>query len=33
MRARAEWLETTGLIDAGQRDEELVVIRADYIAP
>jgi release factor glutamine methyltransferase len=31
MRARAEWLESAGLIDAGQRHEELVVIRADRI--
>ena len=31
MCARAEWLETAGLIDAGQRHEELVVIRADRI--
>jgi release factor glutamine methyltransferase len=31
MRARAEWLEDAGLIDVGQRHEELVVIRADRI--
>jgi release factor glutamine methyltransferase len=33
MRDRAEWLERAGLIDAGQRHEELVVIRADRIEP
>ncbi|SDM50231.1 HemK2/MTQ2 family protein methyltransferase [Allokutzneria albata] len=29
MRSRTAWLERTGLIEPGQRDEELVVIRAD----
>ncbi|MCP3804384.1 methyltransferase [Allokutzneria sp. A3M-2-11 16] len=29
MRSRASWLEHKGLIEPGQRDEELVVIRAD----
>lgn len=29
MRSRAEWLESAGLIEPGQRHEELVVIRAD----
>lgn len=29
MRKRAAWLESAGLIEPGQRDEELVVIRAD----
>lgn len=29
MSARAEWLERTGRLPAGRRDEELVVIRAD----
>jgi release factor glutamine methyltransferase len=31
MRDRAEWLESAGLIETGQRHEELVVIRADRI--
>jgi release factor glutamine methyltransferase len=31
MHARASWLEEQGLIRRGQRDEELVVIRADRI--
>lgn len=29
LSARAEWLEDTGRLDPGRRDEELVVIRAD----
>ncbi|GAA4021079.1 methyltransferase [Allokutzneria multivorans] len=29
MSSRADWLERAGLIEPGQRDEELVVIRAD----
>ncbi|MBF6170673.1 HemK2/MTQ2 family protein methyltransferase [Nocardia blacklockiae] len=29
LHARAEWLESTGLIEPGQRHEELVVVRAD----
>ncbi|QLY28765.1 hypothetical protein [Nocardia huaxiensis] len=29
LRRRAGWLTARGLIDPGQRDEELVVIRAD----
>ncbi|RSM91698.1 methyltransferase domain-containing protein [Kibdelosporangium aridum] len=29
MRSRAAWLESAGLIEPGQRHEELVVIRAD----
>ncbi|WP_024803564.1 HemK2/MTQ2 family protein methyltransferase [Nocardia sp. BMG51109] len=29
LRERAAWLERAGLIEPGQRDEELVVIRAD----
>ncbi|MFB9904125.1 HemK2/MTQ2 family protein methyltransferase [Allokutzneria oryzae] len=29
MRGRSDWLERQGLIEPGQRDEELVVIRAD----
>ncbi|MEV6426318.1 HemK2/MTQ2 family protein methyltransferase [Nocardia sp. NPDC051463] len=29
MRKRADWLESAGLIEPGQRHEELVVIRAD----
>jgi release factor glutamine methyltransferase len=31
MRERAPWLESAGLIEPGQRHEELVVIRADRI--
>jgi release factor glutamine methyltransferase len=31
MRGRAGWLEAAGLIDEGQRHEELVVVRADRI--
>ncbi|ONI80969.1 methyltransferase [Actinosynnema sp. ALI-1.44] len=33
MRGRAEWLESAGLVEPGQRHEELVVIRADRITP
>jgi release factor glutamine methyltransferase len=33
MNDRADWLELAGLISAGQRHEELVVIRADNIEP
>jgi release factor glutamine methyltransferase len=33
MRGRAEWLESAGLIEPGQRHEELVVIRADQLEP
>lgn len=29
LSARAQWLEDTGRLDAGRREEELVVIRAD----
>ncbi|MFD0360719.1 hypothetical protein ACFQZZ_04565 [Nocardia sp. GCM10030253] len=29
MRERVNWLESAGLIEPGQRHEELVVIRAD----
>jgi release factor glutamine methyltransferase len=29
MRAQRDWLEQRGLVTAGQRSEELVVIRAD----
>ncbi|NEW48464.1 methyltransferase [Nocardia cyriacigeorgica] len=33
MRSRAQWLAAEGLIEPGQRDEELVVIRADRTRP
>ncbi|WP_280266417.1 class I SAM-dependent methyltransferase [Nocardia wallacei] len=33
MRRRARWLAATGLIDPNDRDEELVVIRADRTTP
>lgn len=33
LRRRARYLEDRGLIEPGQRDEELVVIRADRTAP
>lgn len=33
MRGRAAWFEERGLITPGQREEELVVIRADLIQP
>lgn len=33
LRARAEWLTERGLIERGQREEELVVIRADRVPP
>ncbi|MFE3445832.1 HemK2/MTQ2 family protein methyltransferase [Nocardia sp. NPDC059180] len=33
MRSRARWLAAEGLIEAGQRHEELVVIRADRTQP
>lgn len=33
MHGRADWLESAGLIEPGQRAEELVVIRADKLEP
>jgi release factor glutamine methyltransferase len=29
LTSRAEWLEETGRLEAGRREEELLVIRAD----
>lgn len=33
LRSRAAWLEERGLIEPGQREEELVVVRADLAQP
>ncbi len=33
LRERASWLEEQGLIASGQREEELVIVRADLVRP